>query len=568
MAQLPLTLLCSTKFGRHPKISVEQVYNMFQADGWMVNYAGYREAFYWVLSGVGRGIFYSSRSNRAFAVIGNSVQMVTFKNNIPTTSEIGKIGTSDGNIDVFIDENIQSQVFFCDKTSIYIYDYSSGVFEKLNIDFTPNYICYQDNRIIAAIYSSNTFIQPYRTPGWRLSDENILSIVTATLVDGGLGYQVDDELTVVNRKLNASTGKIKVDEIDGSGTILDYSVLASGAGYANAVIYETLGGNGTGATFTVITSNNHTAGSGFTGGFAAAPEQIGTFQNKSDDVVACVRFPGKVGQLLVMGSISTEVWNNLGLKLFPYQRNNGYSIDYGCMNPATIAAGDDFIVWLATNEKSGPSIMYCAGGVVNTISTDGINYRLSQLSNPENSFGFIVKQDGHVFYQLTFPSDDVTYTYDFNTQKFYTLSDASQNCHIARRVAYCNNAYYFISYNDYNLYKMSSAYTDYNGHEIPRIIVTSTSAKADRTPFIVKKITFPIEQGHRYDDEIARIDISTSSDGGVTFGGSKGEVLNGVGKRRNILESYNLGRYNEITFQFRFWGKGRFVLGDGVVDIT
>jgi hypothetical protein len=317
------------------------------------------------------------------------------------------------------------------------------------------------------------------------------------------------------------------------------------------------GGTGSAATFSIVV----------TSGFAQGPAQVGSFQTKPDNVLACARMPGKTGQLLIMGKTVTELWSDLGLQLFPYQRNSGYNIDYGCLNPATIASGEDFVVWLGSNEKSGPVIMQCSGNGVNQISTDGINYRLSQLTHPENAYGFAFKQDGHVFYQLTFPSpeDNVTYTYDFTTQKFYTLCDTNQDCHIAKRVSYFNNGYYFVSFDDGKLYKLSTAYTTHDGEEIPRIIITPTSAMPDRLPFIINNVTFPIEQGTNEED--SRVDLCSSSDGGVSFGNSIGINLNKTGSRRNIFKFYNLGRYNEVIFQFRFWGMGRFVLTNGVADV-
>ena len=48
----------------------------------------------------------------------------------------------------------------------------------------------------------------------------------------------------------------------------------------------------------------------------------------------------------------------------------------GCINPATIAALDEYVVWLAQNEKSGPIIMYSTGGMPKKITTDGIDYLL------------------------------------------------------------------------------------------------------------------------------------------------------------------------------------------------
>ena len=580
--QLPLQLVCSNKFGRYPKISCEQVFNMFQSDGWMVNFAGYEAVYTKILAGTGRGIFYSSRSSKAFFVIGANVYSIIFQGTIPIVNYVSSLDTSTG--DVFIDENLMSQIMFCDKQYLYVYDYSTSAFSKLPIDFSAGYVTFQDNRFIASCNG---------LPQWRLSDFLLMCIDTVTVVNGGSGYHVGDVLTLNG----GNNGTLTVATLSGSA-VATVTITNSGSGFDSEITYGVTGGFGAGATFSVT----------LTSGFTPSSQQVGSFQTKPDNVLACVRVPSKTGQILIMGETVTEVWTDLGLQLFPYQRNSGYSIDYGCLNAATIATTDEFVAWLGSNEKSGPVIMLCSGGSTAQISDDGINYRLAQMVNPENSFGFIFKQDGQTFYQLTFedPEDNVTFVYHFNEKKFYTLCDPNQNHHIARRVAYFNNNYYFISANDANLYQLSNDYNLANGEEIPRIIITPTSALPDRSPFVVSNITFPIEQGMKehsiltttyenlylvdnsgnylidndgdyiIDDVIAssiyeqnsRVDLSVSQDGGVTFGNPKGIYLNNWGKRKNIFKFYNLGRYNEIIFQFRFWGIGRFVLTNGVVELS
>lgn len=582
MPQLPLQLVCSNKFGRYPKISREQVFNMFQSDEWMINYAGYEAVYTQIRSGIGRGIFYSSRADKAFFVIGENIYSIVFQGTTPIVNYVDSLTTTYG--DVFIDENLLSQIMFCDKQNLYVYDYSTSAFSQLPIDFSAGYVTFQDNRFIASCNG---------LPQWRLSDFLLLTIASATVVNGGTGYQIGDVLTIVG----GNNGTLTVASLSGSA-VATVTVTNSGSGYDSAVIYDVTGGHGNGATFT-FTLNS---------GFTPSSQQVGSFQTKPDNVKACVRVPSKTGQILIMGETVTEVWTDLGLQLFPYQRNSGYSIDYGCLNAATIAAGDEFVAWLGSNEKSGPVIMVCSGGSTIQISDDGINYRLAQLVNPEDSFGFIFKQNGHTFYQLTFadPEDNVTFTYDFNVKKFYTLCGPDQNYHIARRVAFFNNDYYFVSSNDSYLYQLSDMFSTANGKEIPRIIITPTSALPDRSVFVVNNITFPIQQGaddsciltevtvtdslidntgkYLVDNNgtqlgtggttttcvplLPRIDLSTSSDGGITFGNPFGITLNNYGNRRNILKFYNLGRYNEIIFQFRFWGMSNFVLTNGVAEVS
>ena len=57
------------------------------------------------------------------------------------------------------------------------------------------------------------------------------------------------------------------------------------------------------------------------------------------------------------------------------------------------------------------------------ITTDGIDYVLSQLTNPSDSQGFIFRQDGHLIYHINFYTDNLSLFYDFNNKKFFHASD-------------------------------------------------------------------------------------------------------------------------------------------------
>jgi hypothetical protein len=146
---------------------------------------------------------------------------------------------------------------------------------------------------------------------------------------------------------------------------------------------------------------------GATWGNAAA--NIGLIQTKPDQIQAVVRFPSKGNAILVLGLTVSEPWFDVGAQLFPYQRNNQYNIDYGCLNPATIAFMDSIVVWLAQNEKSGPIIVYSTDGcTIEKITTDGIDYFFSQLTNPMDSQAFLYRQDGHLIYHINFYTDNLS----------------------------------------------------------------------------------------------------------------------------------------------------------------
>lgn len=299
--------------------------------------------------------------------------------------------------------------------------------------------------------------------------------------------------------------------------------------------------------------------------WSAGASSVGSLQTKPDNCRACIRVPGKGNQLFVMGSTVTEAWNDVGYKLFPYYRTNSFNIDYGCVNQSTIAASDQFVIWLARNEKSAPVIMVSSGGAPRQISTDGINFALSQLEDPEDSYGFLYKNDGHLFYQLTFRTDKISYIYDFTTQKFFFVSNKNFENHIAKKVTFFANDYYFISLIDGNIYRLSGEFTQADGENVPRLRITNTIRLPDSDDFIAREMGFTVEQGDS--SNLNRIDMSLSYDSGTTFGNVIGKELQKTPNRQNIFNEYRLGYANNLTVQFRFWGDGKFVCRDGYLDV-
>ena len=557
--QIPLNVVGSSTFGRYPKISIEKTYNMFMSDNFMVPYAGYKigiPSAQFHNGKIGRAIFASIKLNRLVTVIDDNVYLVNISFNQTSGSvtnyqvvKIGSLQTSTGV--VYITENNKPQIAISDGTSIYIYDPTlTPAFQTIStIDFVPGYITFHDTYFICAA-SEDNFYSPPANNTWRLSAQN------------------------------------------------------DGTSWPNMAA------------------------------------NIGLLQTKPDNIQAVVRFPSKGNMIFVMGSNVTESWFDTGAQLFPYQRNNQFNIDYGCLNPATVAYMDEVVVWLAQNEKSGPIIMYSDGGMPQKITSDGIDYFFSQLNSPQDAQGFLYRQDGHLFYHINFYTDNLSLYYDFNTKKIYHASDQNLNYFIAAEIAFFNNQYYFITKNNGNLFAFDTIFTTYQdvdkdgnvtNNEIPRFRACRNIRLPTQEYFIANDIGFTIETGETdYQNEdigalnlitedgkllitegsdvflqtedsefleaedgslligeqpdptdfafliaeqdgfinfTPRVDLSVSYDGGASFGNDFPYVLNPIGQRRNRLMWWQGGAANDMVCLFKFWGMGRFVVTDGVVNI-
>lgn len=527
-----IAIVGGNKYGRYAKVSSEQTYNMFISDNWLINTAGYQRIYdVFPLGTQGRGMFVSIRGDILIVVAGSFVYSFNY-NLLPTL--IGQLGTQTG--EVFIDENLNSQICIVDGTSAYIYNYSLG-YPNLTLQVTtgliPNFVCFHNSYFL-------------------FGNGNKTSNGSAWYA-----YQYSTSTTIIE----------------------------------------------------------------------ATPGQF-ALQTKPDYAIAVIRLPSQGANVLVFGTSVCEIWTQIG-GIQNYRRNSTLSVDYGCVSVSTICTSDSYVAWLATNESNASIIMIYTGQGFESISTDGIDYQLSKIQYPEQSTATFYRQDGHLFYQLTFfnSADNVTFLYDLNQKIFLTLTDANLNFHPAREYVYFNNNIYFMSINNASLYQSSTDFTTYNenllgtvynpdlDYDIPRIRIPETIRASDSSQFRVNTFSFTIEQGqdpgvtgislaNNEDDLITeasffppnsiidtqygqpigeegsdeaagvnvlpyqpRIDLAVSRDGGVTFGNYVSRNLHPLGYRQNILNWDRMGSMNSCTLKLRFLGTSRAVAYNGFMEI-
>jgi hypothetical protein len=521
--EIPVKIVGSSVFGRHPIISDERTWNMFISDEWLINFAGYNQAVEILPTGnEGRGLFHSTRGNFLLIVIGSNVYRID--QNLGFRFLLS-IGTTTG--EVFMDENLSSQVCLVDgSATAYIYNYNSTVDQMQAVNFTgtaqsftPNYVTYQNTYFIFGngnLDSTGSQWYIYKT-----------------------GYNVASPSTAYD---------------------IEY--------------VQTL-----------------------------------TLQTKPDFAKAAIRIPSHGNNLLVLGSSVAEIWTNVaGLQI--YQRQSSINIDYGVASVSTIAASDDMVAWLGINEKSSPAIMVMAGGQAQRISTDGIDYLLSTVNRPDRSTAMFYRQDGHVFYILTFydATDNFSIMYDFTTQKFFDITDWDFTYHPARQIAYFNNRIYFASLKQGSLMRLSTDLTSIStdvqtDYEIPRIRKCDTYRLPGSERFIVNQFSFTIENGVEpnvnfqfecdgyiigetsggiiySEDDLPllveggscqvyrpRIDITLSKNGGETYSNAVSYYMHATGQYKNQPRFSKLGEANQFTVQMRFWGFGAVVAANGKLEV-
>lgn len=127
----------------------------------------------------------------------------------------------------------------------------------------------------------------------------------------------------------------------------------------------------------------------------------------------------------LLGTQTTEVWYNTGASDFPLERLNGTTSQYGCAAKHSAVEADERVFWLAQNKHGSLMVVVSEEFSPRRISTDQIDWHLSQYARIDDAEGFVYAREGHTFYCLTFPTADVTWVYDLTTGIWHKRSSGT-----------------------------------------------------------------------------------------------------------------------------------------------
>lgn len=120
-------------------------------------------------------------------------------------------------------------------------------------------------------------------------------------------------------------------------------------------------------------------------------------------------------QLWLLGERTTEIWYDAGNQYFPFSRLQGAMLDIGCQAPASVCRTGKGLMWLARSERGENVIVMSKDYDYAPVSTPAVAYQISQYPTLSDAIAFVYSEEGHEFYQITFPSADVTWVFDLTT---------------------------------------------------------------------------------------------------------------------------------------------------------
>lgn len=251
------------------------------------------------------------------------------------------------------------------------------------------------------------------------------------------------------------------------------------------------------------------------------------------DIATKSGYPDPIQRIIAMhnepwllGQLTAEVWNDAGNADFAFQRLPGVFIEHGTVAPFSVAKADLVIYWLSQDEQGQCMVLEGAQYAAKRITTHAIEAQFQKYATVADAIGFTYMQEGHVTYQLTFPTANATWCYDVSQQLWYektwTDSSGQENRHRANDGCFVYGVNVVGDWETGALYQLDiGTYTDFGGPIVRRRSWPILKNQNKRVSY--SRFTPDIETGSNPDDlgpanvEFGQLVFANNSGGLVVF---------------------------------------------------
>lgn len=233
-----------------------------------------------------------------------------------------------------------------------------------------------------------------------------------------------------------------------------------------------------------------------------------------------------------------EVWENQGVGTnLPFRRINSILIESGTPAIGSISNAIDKMFYLAQDPGGLSSVMMIDGMNPIPISTRALDYQLAQYAEVDNisdARGFLIKENGLMFYRLNFTRANHTYVYNVSLSNptseegklWHEEEVANGNRHWAQTHGYFNGRNYVGDYRLPRMYNVDSSFLTNDGETIRRMRITRPVVPSGYQRTRIDRFQLDLLQGSFFaDDFIEEPLILFTEDGMEILTESGDEIL-------------------------------------------
>ena len=295
----------------------------------------------------------------------------------------------------------------------------------------------------------------------------------------------------------------------------------------------------------------------------------GTKENNADNLLAVSVFNGV---LILFGTLTTEFWQDIGASPLPYARINGATQNWGLAAIRSRVKLNNMLVFIGQSLYGGIQVFSLNGYTPVRVSTPDLETLMTSFGMVSDATAHGYTVDGHIFYQVTFPSADRTFLYDTTTNFWYEAQSGVTEYarHFAEYGIAFNNINLVCDKTTGNIYFLDpTVYTD-NGDTIKRMVSTR-HVHFDGNEYGASELWLDIEtgvgeiSGQGYDPTIV---MDVSKDNGRTFPIQRTAQMGKIGEydlKRVIWR--RLGSSKDFVFRFTVTDPVKFTIVNGSMEV-
>jgi len=138
-------------------------------------------------------------------------------------------------------------------------------------------------------------------------------------------------------------------------------------------------------------------------------------------------------ELWLVGERTTEVWFNSGGANFAFSRIPGVGPQIGCSAKHSIVRLGTALGWLARNEQGENMVVVTDQYSWRRVSHHGVDHAIASYPLVSDAIAYAYQEEGHLFFMLTFPTADVTWCFDANSERWHQRLSYDPNAGVFHR---------------------------------------------------------------------------------------------------------------------------------------
>lgn len=269
-------------------------------------------------------------------------------------------------------------------------------------------------------------------------------------------------------------------------------------------------------------------------------------------------------ELFIFKEDNTEIWTNTGNADFTFQPVGNAYMELGCIAKDSVAKADNTVFWLANDM----TVRRADGYTPIRVSTHAIENEITKMTTRSDAYAFSYPFNGHLFYTLTFPTENRTFEFDITTGLWHER-ESDGNEWRAGHYLYSNDIHYIGDLTTGNLGKLNGqVYTDFG--DVHRVSITSPSVSSEGRQIFFKRLHVDFEMGRglltgQGDDPQAM--LQWSDDGGRTWSSEYWRSIGQIGEYYRRAVWHRLGASRDRVFRLSFSDPTPFTLIQAMADI-